>query len=507
MSVEELNIAMQVSDLASLLLRCEVRGDDSVELTAVTDDSRQVQTGCLFVAFRGDHQDGHRYVAQAVANGAAAILVEEAISGVAVTQLIVPSTRRAAPICAHAIYGYPGRELSLIGVTGTNGKTTTTFLIERILQEAGIATGLIGSVALRASRGPLQTTEMTTPTTPQTVEFARILREMADLQTAYVVMETTSHALDQGRSAGVSYRVAVFTNLTQDHLDYHASMTQYGQAKGLFFARLGNDFVPCADGGLPVAVLNADDEWSAQYAKQTVQQVLSYGMDQPADVRACDVDVRAEGVRFRLESYAGNAAVKLQMTGRFSVYNALAATAACLAVGVPLGVIVHALEGITGVPGRFEPVLAGQSYTILVDYSHTPDSLENALTTIREFAQGKVYTVVGCGGDRDRSKRPIMARVATRYSDLTILTSDNPRTEDPQTILDDMEEGVRLEAAGRYLREVDRTDGIRAAISRAQAGDVVLIAGKGHETYQIIGKTYHDYDDRVIAAELVRGER
>ncbi|MCY0874842.1 MAG: UDP-N-acetylmuramoyl-L-alanyl-D-glutamate--2,6-diaminopimelate ligase [Firmicutes bacterium] len=497
---------MQLKDLAKLLLRKELLGDGEVEISGMTEDSRTTQPGDLFVAFRGDHQDGHQYAQQAVDKGAVAVLAEYPLD-VAVAQLIVPSTRRVTPLLAHALYGYPARALSVIGVTGTNGKTTTTMFIEQILQDHGKATGLIGSVELRASNGELKTKSITTPTTPMPVEFARVLREMADLHTDYVVMETSSHALVQGRSAGVAYRVAVFTNLTQDHLDYHRTMEAYGQAKGLLFSRLGNDYAPCADGFLPVAVLNADDAWSEVYAEGTVQQVLTYAIDKEADVRATDVQISGDGVTFALHAYAGDARVKLQMTGRFSVYNALAAATTCLALGLPLATIVQSLERIQGVPGRFEPVLAGQPYTILVDYSHTPDSLENALTTVREFVTGKVITVVGCGGDRDRTKRPIMARVATQYSDLTVLTSDNPRTEDPETILDDMEVAIKDSAKGKYVREVARAEGIRMALAHAQPGDVVLIAGKGHETYQIIGKTYHDFDDRVVAAEIVRGER
>ncbi|MCY0902056.1 MAG: UDP-N-acetylmuramoyl-L-alanyl-D-glutamate--2,6-diaminopimelate ligase [Firmicutes bacterium] len=498
---------MKIRDLTPLLLRHTMVGDGDVELTGITDDHRKVVPGDLFVAFRGVQHDGHQYASAAVAAGAAAVLVEAFIDGLDVPQVQVPSTRKVAALCAHAVYGFPAQRLGLIGVTGTNGKTTTTMLVERVLQEAGRDTGLIGTIAVRASRGPLRTTKMTTPTTPPAIELARILREMADLGTEYCVMETSSHALDQGRDAGLQYRVAVFTNLTQDHLDYHGTMEAYGHAKGRLFARLGNDFTPCADGGLPVAVVNADDAWGAVYAHETVHQSLTYGIDTPADVRASQLDIRPEGVRFTMNTFAGSSPVTLHMTGRFSVYNALAASATCLALGIALPVIVRALESTTGVPGRFEPVLAGQPYTILVDYSHTPDSLANALRTIREIASGRVITVVGCGGDRDRTKRPIMAGIAAQYSDLTVLTSDNPRTEDPEAILDDMEAGMPPEARDRYLRQVLRAEGIRAALAFAAQGDIVLIAGKGDETYQIIGHTYHDFDDRTVATEILQGLR
>lgn len=494
---------MELRELLQKVQLKEVRGPDDVQVTSVTDDSRTAEPGSLFVAFRGHRLDGHRFAAQAVENGAVAVLVEEAVD-VAATQIIVPSTRRVAPLFAHAIFGFPAREMTMIAVTGTNGKTTTTALIEHILQKEGKATGLIGTIDQRTNRGELRPSNMTTP---ESAELARVLREMRDLGADYVVMETSSHAVELARVAGISYRVAVFTNLTQDHLDFHGDMDAYGRAKGRLFSRLGNDFTPAADGGLPVAVLNADDPQSDTYARDTVQQVITYAIDGDADVRAHDVRVRADGVSFRLKTFQGAADVRLRLTGRFSVYNALAAVGASLALGVNQGAIVRALEEVAGVPGRFERVDAGQPFTILVDYSHTPDSLENALRTVREFCEGDVYTVVGCGGDRDRKKRPIMARIAAEYSDVTVLTSDNPRTENPECILDEMEAGIKDSPGVQYVRLVSREDGIRYAVTRAKANDVVLIAGKGHETYQIIGAVKHDFDDRAVAAAIVRGQR
>lgn len=491
---------MQLRQVVEKILIKEVRGSLDIDVVDICDDSRKATAGCLFVAYRGGHVDGHQFVQQAVVAGAVAVLVEEPVD-VMCTQIIVPSTRRVAPIFAHAILGNPAQDVVVIGVTGTNGKTTTTTLIEQILQRAGADTGLIGTIEQRTSKGELRESTMTTP---EVVELVRTFREMRDLGVQYIAMEVSSHALELLRVAGIAYRVAVFTNLTQDHLDFHETMEAYGQAKGKFFGRLGNTFTPLADQGLPVAVLNADDPWSQVYATNTVQQVVTYGIEQTADVRATNVDIQANGVSFFLETFKGHARVSMQMTGRFSVYNALAATASALALGIELPIIVETLQQIKGVPGRFERVEAGQPYTILVDYSHTPDSLENALTTIREFCQGRVFTVVGCGGDRDRKKRPLMAKIAAKYSDVTVLTSDNPRTEDPECIIDEMEAGIKEMQGISYVRYTSRTEGIRYALTHAKKNDVVLIAGKGHETYQIIGTTKYDFDDRLVAAKIAQ---
>ena len=491
---------MQLHEIVRSIVLKKVYGDTGIEVTGVSSDSRQVQAGDLFVAFRGDHVDGHDYIEQAIARGAVAVLVEKKQEW-DIPQVVVPSTRRIAPYVAHSILGFPASSLSMVGVTGTNGKTTTTMLIEHILQKAGKETGLIGTIAQRTSKGELRSSVMTTP---ESVELVKVIREMNDLGAKYVVMEVSSHALELHRVAGIPFRVAVFTNLTQDHLDFHPTMEAYGNAKGKLFSRLGNAFMPQADGGLQVAVVNADDEWSHRYASDTVQQVITYGIQKPADVQATEVQVKAEGVAFHLVSFAGVADIQLQMTGRFSVYNALAAIAASLALGIGLEETVAALEEVQGVPGRFERVNAGQDFSVIVDYSHTPDSLENALATIHEFCEGKIITVVGCGGDRDRKKRPLMAQIAASYSDFTVLTSDNPRTEDPEAIIDDMEAGLDESLRNKYTRLVRREEGIRYAIHQAKPGDVILIAGKGHETYQIIGTTKYDFDDRMVAARIIQ---
>jgi UDP-N-acetylmuramoyl-L-alanyl-D-glutamate--2,6-diaminopimelate ligase len=486
-----------LSQLRKALLKCEVIHPVEVEVTGITSDSRMVRPGDLFVAQRGYTVDGHDFAAEAVRRGAGAVLCERAIPDISVPQLRVPDSHLAAAIVADVFYRHPSTKLSVIGVTGTNGKTTVTHLIERILRDAGHKTGLIGTLGSRIDGR----TREGVNTTPEAVQLQSLLAEMVDAGCDYAVMEVSSHALEERRVAGTRYHVAVFTNLTQDHLDYHKTMDNYRAAKGKLFSRLGNSY-----GDTPhqsaYAVLNADDPASTYMREQTVVETVTYGIEQAADVRAEDVHIAPDGARFRVRSFAGDADVHLRLTGRFNVYNALAAFSVGLIEGISPAAIAASLGAVPGIPGRLEAVEAGQPFTVLVDYSHTPDSVQNALLTVREFAKGRVICVVGCGGDRDKTKRPLMAETACRYADWTILTSDNPRTEDPEAILDDMEAGVR-DFSDRYERITDRQEAIERAIQLAAPDDVVLIAGKGHETYQIIGHTKHPFDDRAVARAAI----
>jgi UDP-N-acetylmuramoyl-L-alanyl-D-glutamate--2,6-diaminopimelate ligase len=311
-------------------------------------------------------------------------------------------------------------------------------------------------------------------------------------------MEVSSHALDMGRVWGADFNVAVFTNLTQDHLEYHPTMEHYFQAKSLLFSQLGNTY---DRGGVKVAVINADDERAEQLKRATAVQVLTYGVEKQADVRAEQVHLSEKGTRFSLVTPFGKTDIHSKLIGLFNVYNILAAAAACLVSGISLEKVKMSLEAASGVPGRFEVVDEGQPYTVIVDYAHTPDSLENVLTTVRQFAKGRIFAVAGCGGDRDRSKRPLMAQIAVKYADVPVFTSDNPRSEDPVAILRDMEGGVQGE---HFISIPDRAEAIRYAINEAGGKDIVLIAGKGHETYQIIGDRVIDFDDREIAREAIR---
>ncbi len=488
---------MLLSTLLSPLLKYSLLHFEDVDITSISTDSRHIVPGGLFIAIRGYTVDGHNFIQDAATNGARAFLVEEAVPEISGPQIIVKDTKRTSAVLANMFYGHPSMSLSMIGVTGTNGKTTVTHLIEAILRDAGHKTGLLGTIENRINGVALPSVN----TTPEAVELQAILAQMKDHGCKYGIMEVSSHALELGRVSGTRFHIAIFTNLTQDHLDFHETMIDYRNAKGKLFSRLGNTYGDDL-ASQSLAVLNVDDDCSEFFIRETVMECVTYGIDSIADIQASHVRVEPGGVSFHVKTFRGDSDVHLRLTGRFNVYNALAAIAVGLIEGLCLEQTITSLERLPGVPGRLEPVACGQSYTVLVDYAHTPDSLQNALATIAEFVKSKIITVVGCGGDRDKTKRPLMARVAVAVSQVTILTSDNPRTEHPEAILDDMEAGVR-EEGGYYERITDRKDAIYRAISIARPGDVVLIAGKGHEDYQIIGKTKHHFDDRETAKQAI----
>nr|WP_157061778.1 UDP-N-acetylmuramoyl-L-alanyl-D-glutamate--2,6-diaminopimelate ligase [Alicyclobacillus ferrooxydans] len=488
---------VQIGRLIDALLRYRTINDADVDIRSITSDSRKVQPGSLFVALSGYTVDGHDFIQESVERGAVALLVEREAKDVNVPQIVVPDSHLASAIVADVFYGHPSKRMRMIGVTGTNGKTTVTHLIERVLADAGKSPGICGSLGARFAGKSIELAN----TTPFPVDLQSILNDMVLSGCTHGVMEVSSHALERRQTAGTDYRVAVFTNLTQDHLDFHGTMEAYLAAKGKLFSRLGNGY---GDDrlGMSYGVLNADDPASTYLSQQTVSECVTYGIQNEADVRAVDVQIGADGLRCTVHTWQGTGRLEMALTGRFNVYNALAAISVGLIEGISLDSILGSLKRMPGVPGRLERVPGDQPFTVLVDYSHTPDSLENALQTIHEFAEGRVITVVGCGGDRDKGKRPIMARIACDQSDLAILTSDNPRTEDPESILDDMEAGVRG-TASNYRRVLDRAVGIESAVAEAKPGDIILIAGKGHETYQIIGRTKHHFDDREVAKAAI----
>lgn len=484
---------MKLHTLMSCLHDFSVMPAENPEIESIEMDSRQVSTGSLFVCIGGFTVDGHDFAKQAAAAGAAAIIAERPLE-VDVPVVLVKDSARALAALADFFYGQPTQHLHLIGITGTNGKTTTSHIVNEILREHGRMTGLIGTINIKIGDETFDVKN----TTPDALTLQKTFRRMLDKGVTAAVMEVSSHALHLGRVHGCEYDVAVFTNLTQDHLDYHKTMDEYKRAKGLLFAQLGNSY---QHDRVKYAVLNNDDEASKDYIMSTQATVITYGIDIKSDISATDMEMTGAGTSFMLVTPFDSVKVTMKLAGRFNVYNVLAATAACLVSGVPLETIVRVIERTQGVSGRFELVDAGQDFAVIVDYSHTPDSLENALQTIRQFATGKVYCVVGCGGDRDRTKRPEMARIAVQYADYPIFTSDNPRTEDPLAILDEMATGV---TGKQYEILPDRKEAITRAVSAAQQGDVVLIAGKGHETYQIIGTTVIDFDDRLVAKEAMK---
>ncbi|WP_028611228.1 UDP-N-acetylmuramoyl-L-alanyl-D-glutamate--2,6-diaminopimelate ligase [Paenibacillus harenae] len=492
---------MRLKEVAKLLITSRLVGDGETELTGIGNDSRTIQAGQLFICLRGHRVDGHLFAQEAAAAGAAAIIAERE-QEVNIPQLIVRDARLAMAVVANHFYGYPSQDVKLIGVTGTNGKTTTTYLIEQILNDQNRATGVIGTIELRYAglSFPMSST------TPQTLQLQQYLSRMRDAGTEYCAMEVSSHALEQGRVKGCRFRTAVFTNLSQDHLDYHETMSRYAAAKGLFFSRLGNAY-KAKETERSYAVLNADDEVAAAYAELTAADVVTYGIDHPADVRASNIRITAKGTTFRVSTFRGDADVTLQMAGKFNVYNALAAMSAVLIEGVELEAITSSLSSIPGVPGRVEAVHAGQDFAVIVDYAHTPDGLDNVLRAVREFAEKRIICVFGCGGDRDRTKRPLMGAIAAAHAEHMIITSDNPRTEEPERIMKDIEAGLINSNINheKYELIADRKAAIQKAVEMASPGDVVLIAGKGHETYQDINGIKHPFDDRIVAKEAIRG--
>ncbi|MBS4193893.1 UDP-N-acetylmuramoyl-L-alanyl-D-glutamate--2,6-diaminopimelate ligase [Lederbergia citri] len=461
------------------------------EVTNIVNNHRKVEPGSLFICITGHVFDGHNFAKEAVDHGAVAILAERKLD-LGVPVIVVKDTTRAMAILADAFYGHPTQNLHLIGITGTNGKTTTSHLIEAIFREYKKVTGLIGTIYMKIGDRTIETKN----TTPDSLVLQSVFHEMVNEKVDTAIMEVSSHALVQGRVNGCDYDVAVFTNLTQDHLDYHHTMEEYRLAKSLLFSKLGNSYHK----NKKFAVLNADDKATKKFIVETSAHVVTYGIDSPSDFMASNINLENGGTSFTLHTPEGNIDITLKLMGRFNIYNALASIAAAYVSNIPLDLIVQAIEKATGVPGRFESVNGGQDFSVIVDYAHTPDSLENVLKTIQQFAKKRIFAIVGCGGDRDPSKRPLMAEIACKYSTNAIFTSDNPRSENPLSILADMEKG----AFGNYQIIPDRTEAITSAVQAARNGDIVLIAGKGHETYQIIGDQVFDFDDRLVAVKAIK---
>jgi UDP-N-acetylmuramoyl-L-alanyl-D-glutamate--2,6-diaminopimelate ligase len=477
---------MRLNTLLQDLLIKQTTGSLEIDIHDIQVDSRRIQQGDLFIALSGHTVDGHDYISQAITNGASAVVVEKTVEVPStVTTILVSDTQKAMAILSNRFFDFPSKKLNMIGITGTNGKTTTSTLIESILTRTGYSTGVIGTIHTKFA----DVVEEASHTTPISLDLQRTLKRMVDAKVTHVAMEVSSHALVQGRVRGIDFSSAVFSNLTQDHLDYHGTMDEYKQAKGLLFSQLGNGY----GNQKKYAILNNDDEASKLYKTITSAEVITYGIDTPSDFQATNVSLTPKGTSFTLCTPFGTFETNMKLIGKFNVYNALSAIVTCFTQGIELKDILSALEEMPGVEGRFESVYAGQSFTAIVDFAHTPDSLENVLTTIQQFSKGHVFTLVGCGGNRDKGKRPIMASIAEKYSDFVVLTSDNPRFEDPSEILNDMEKGM---SSSNYKTFVDRKEAISYVVKEAKEGDTILIAGKGHETYQIIGDTKHHFSDK-----------
>ncbi|OLN22866.1 UDP-N-acetylmuramoyl-L-alanyl-D-glutamate--2,6-diaminopimelate ligase [Domibacillus antri] len=465
-------------------------------ITSIENDHRLVTEGSIFICIQGFTFDGHTATKEAVENGAAAVVAERPVD-VSVPVIYVRSTKRAMAQLAAHFYGHPTDSFHLIGITGTNGKTTTSHLIEEILRASGETTGLIGTMYMKIGDKMIETKN----TTPESLTLQKTFAYMKQAGVSSAVMEVSSHALQEGRTNGTQFNVAVFTNLTQDHLDFHRTMEEYRAAKGLLFARLGNSFHASAPA---YAVLNADDAASAVYEAMTAAHVVTYGIEKKADIQAKDIQLTSEGTAFTIHYPGGVIQIHSKLAGLFNVYNMLAAFAAGFVSKITPDTMKQALERVSGVAGRFELVPNESGVSVIVDYAHTPDSLINVLETVRPLTKGRVIVIAGCGGDRDKTKRPLMAQAACKYADEAIFTSDNPRSEDPVSILTDMKSGVSGEA---YTVIVDRKEAIHRAIALAKPGDSVVIAGKGHETYQIIGQEVIHFDDREVAKEALADKK
>lgn len=488
-----------IQQLAQIVEGATIIGDKETIITGIEHDSRKAETGTLFVCIKGVHVDGHKFISQAVNAGAKAILTTretvEVPAGVAI--LRVPDLNKALDTIVPYFHDYPARSMRIIGITGTNGKTTTSYITRAILRAAGYRVGLIGTIQIMIEDEvyPIHNT------TPDVVELQHTLAIMRDKGMDYVVMEVSSHALDQDRVAGIEFDTAVFTNLTQDHLDYHKTLENYMLAKAKLFDKVSEAGVKNGK----TAVVNIDDAAGKVMLEHAKCRHITYAIDKKADLRATAINVLASGANFTLNNEAfGKMPLKLHITGIFNVYNVMSAVGAALAENIESAVIAKVLQEFTSVPGRFELVKAGQDFSIIVDYAHTPDGVENVLKTARKIAKKKIIAVFGCGGDRDRTKRPIMGRLAAELADVVIATSDNPRSEDPEFILNEVEIGVKEKIGNKqHEKIVDRRQAIFRAVALAQTDDIVVILGKGHENYQILkDKTIH-FDDKEVAREAV----
>jgi UDP-N-acetylmuramoyl-L-alanyl-D-glutamate--2,6-diaminopimelate ligase len=500
---------MELSRLLKVVKDCDLHGDGSEKISALTCDSRRALPGTLFFALRGATVDGHSFIPAAVRSGAAAVVLEDAACAPqGLPWVRVADGRAAMALMAAEFYGNPTLKLPLIGITGTNGKTTTTYLIEAILAAAGMPAAVLGTISYRFGKKIIAASH----TTPESTELQAAFRQLADAGARAFVMEVSSHALEQKRVDGCHFDAAVFSNLTRDHLDYHKTMESYLESKLRLFSEL---LRPTPDKPQRRAAINMDDQYGAVIAGRAACPVITYGVDYRGDVQATGVTSSVGGLSGTLVTPKGAVTFASRLLGRFNLSNILAAASAGIALDLPLAAIQAGIEGHATVPGRMERVDNRRGITLLVDYAHTGDALENVLSTLKELATARIITVFGCGGDRDPGKRPIMGRTAAQMSDLAIVTSDNPRTEDPLVILAQVRDGITPLGIREYAQDElsggfsekgfvmleNRRAAIRLAVRQARPGDIVLLAGKGHEDYQIIGKTKHHFDDCEEAAQ------
>ncbi|MCK5710346.1 MAG: UDP-N-acetylmuramoyl-L-alanyl-D-glutamate--2,6-diaminopimelate ligase [Deltaproteobacteria bacterium] len=474
------------------------KGDDDLDISGVSFDSNKIKEGFLFVALTGENTDGHKYIESALSHGAKALIVEKALDkdykGVTVIE-VVDSRLSLARVSAN-FFEHPTKDLTLIGITGTNGKTTITYLLESIWNEEGKYSGIIGTIDYRYGKNKIQSSM----TTPESLDLMGMFREMRDCGVDTVAMEVSSHAIDRQRVKECHFDAAVFTNLTQDHLDYHDTIQNYFEVK----KRLFTEFLKESEKKNKFSIINIDDSFGARIVNDAPANVVTYSINnETATIHAVSSKITDNGIEASISTPQGLIQVKSALFGEHNLSNILAAVAITISLGSPINAIEKGISQISSVPGRLEGVPNKFGFKVLVDYAHTPDALKNVLLAVRPLTKGKLILVFGCGGDRDSAKRPLMGDIGRELSDILIVTSDNPRTEDPEIILDQIEKGVLRagEDNNPYLRITDRTAAIKQSIKIAKKNDTVLIAGKGHEDYQIIGTTKYPFDDREIARE------
>ncbi|MCD6291733.1 MAG: UDP-N-acetylmuramoyl-L-alanyl-D-glutamate--2,6-diaminopimelate ligase [Anaerolineae bacterium] len=493
---------MRLRDLVTELIAARSTGKMDISITGIRYDSRRVQSGDLFVAVRGFHVDGHAFIPDAIQRGAAAIVAEEPPPDNSVPWVQVPDSRAALAQLAAAFYGHPARQLRVIGVTGTDGKTTTTTMISTILEAAGHHTGYMTTVSFKV--GEHTWDNDTRQSTPEALEVQALLREMTEAKCDYAIIESTSHGLALHRLDGCEYDVAVLTNVTHEHLDFHGTPEAYRLAKARLFEMLGE----AVDKGIPkVAVVNLDDPHAAMFIERAPDQVITYARENPAaTIRACDVHASPSGIIFTADTPWGRTGIRLPLAGDFNVYNALAAMAVALSQGVSLDTCRDALSRFRGVRGRMEVVDCGQPFTVIVDYAHTPEAFEKVMGIMRPITPGRLIAVFGSAGERDRAKRSIQGEIAGRYCDFLVITDEDPRLEDRWAILDEIAAGVertgKREHSG-YVKIADRAQAIAEAVRRARPGDTILLLGKGHEGSIIYGTTKTPWDERAAAEKAL----
>ena len=461
----------------------EITGNGDVEIKGIAYDSRKVKEGFLFVAIKGFETDGHKYIESAVKNGAAAVLGEEDIA-CECTYAKTADTRKALALCSAEFFDHPEKKLKIIGLTGTNGKTTTTYLIRQILMLKGLRCDLIGTNQTIIGDEVIESSR----TTPESFDLFEIFAKMAESGGEYVVMEVSSHSLELDRVYGVTFETAVLTNITQDHLDFHKTMDNYARAKAKIFSMSKSGAV------------NADDSYCSLMLEYAQGKAITYSVDNDSDVHAENIRISERGVIFTLNHDGQEREMRLGIPGKFSVYNALAAICACKNIGIEMTDIEKGLVLAKSVKGRIEVVRTNTPYTMIIDYAHTPDGMENIISAVRAFAKARVITVFGCGGNRDATKRPKMGAIAEKLSDIAVVTSDNPRCEEPMAIINDILKGMKKD---NHVIVENRKEAIRYAMEIAEQDDIIILAGKGHETYQEINHVKYDFDERVVIKEIL----